>query len=159
MATINSGRRTPAHSSTPYPGIPWKSTPSTVSILRAVWQWARRAVCGPAPTGLKAACGAAARPFRALTPGPLRALKAGTAVRPVACPTQCPPRPTAATTGHLVSLDRARDHAWTGAGFTRAAAPLTSLPSAPACHGQRTAHLLPGGPRGADVGAGRRWSP
>ena len=52
------------------------------------WAW-----CGAAPTGLKDACGAAGRSFGSLTPGPLRPLPSGTAVRPMACPPQRPPHP------------------------------------------------------------------
>jgi hypothetical protein len=61
--------------------------------------FAGRARSGAAPHGLKDAFGAAARSASgSLTPGPLRPLPGGTAVRPVACPPQRPPRDRAATT-------------------------------------------------------------
>jgi len=53
-----------------------------------------RAGCGAAPRGVKDAFGAAARSASgSWTPGPLRPLPPGTAVRPVACPPQRPPTP------------------------------------------------------------------
>jgi len=53
-----------------------------------------RAGCVAAPHGVKDAFGAAARSASgSLTPGPLRPLPTGTAVRPVACPPQRPPTP------------------------------------------------------------------
>lgn len=137
MATINPGKQTPENSSTPYPAIPPKSTPSTPSIPHTVMQWARRAVCGPAPAGLKAAFGAATRSCGALTPGPLRALKSGAAVRPVACPAQRPPRPTTTTTGHPRRPDRGGTRVDDGTRFTRSEAsrPTTAVELSAPCRG------------------------
>jgi len=78
---------------------PWKS--ASFTRCRAVgvgWVGGGvgRAASGPAPTGLKRACGVAAPcPFGPpLTPGPLRALRQASKARPVACPAARPPHPT-----------------------------------------------------------------
>jgi hypothetical protein len=92
----------------------WRSTQSTV---------AGRARSGAAPHGLKDAFGAAARSASgSLTPGPLRPLPSGTAVRPVACPPQRPPR-TRAKTGSTSTGIRVVGGRNPGRDFTRTDAP------------------------------------
>jgi hypothetical protein len=114
-----------------YAGVHFCSSPSvTVRVVSAESAGAGRARYGAAPHGLKDAFGAAARSASgSLTPGPLRPLPPGTAVRPVACPAQRPPRDRAAATRSSTFAARSGPSgiADSPRGFTRSGAAAWSL--------------------------------